>query len=339
MKALITGASGFIGAHLAEALIGRGYQVTGLVRRTSRTDRLTPLQVELAFGDVGDSDSLRKAIVGADAVFHLAGLVKALAYEDLLRVNEQGTENVARACAEASTPPVLVVVSSLAAAGPAPNGRPRQETDPLVQVSNYGRSKRAGEVAAGQWAGHVPLSIVRPPVVFGEGDPAMLAMVRPIKWLGMHVVPGFTERRASMIHAADLAAGLVAVAERGGRVAAANGNTDASAARGYYFLAADEHPTFAEWGKLIATALGRERLRVLRTPEPLIWGMAAANESWSRIRRRPHIFNIDKVREATAGSWTCTADRARQELGFSVAAPLAERFSQMTRWYESQGWI
>jgi nucleoside-diphosphate-sugar epimerase len=336
VKALITGASGFIGAHLAATLVARGNRVTCLVRPTSCTDRLDSLAVKLAYGDVGDPASLVAAMRGEDVVFHLAGLTKALAYEELLRVNELGTRNVAKACADQASPPVLVLVSSLAAAGPSPTDRPRLETDPACPVSNYGRSKRAGELAAVRFADRVPVTIVRPPVVFGEGDASMLPMFRPIKWLRVHLVPGFTERLVSMIHAVDLVAGLIAAAERGERVAVAG---DGNPAQGYYFMAAERSPTFAEWGQLIARSLGCRRLRVVRAPELLSWGLAGANEAWARLRRRPHIFNLDKIREATAGSWVCGADRARRDLGFAVGADLESRFAQTTRWYRSQGWI
>ena len=334
MKALITGASGFIGANLAATLSSQGHNVTCLVRRSSHLGALTDLNVNFAYGDVTDPASLDAATRDADVVFHLAGLIKALTYEEFLDVNEQGTRNVAAACAGQQRPPVMVLVSSLAAAGPAPAGRPRLESDPVHPVSNYGRSKRAGELAAAGFADRVPLSIVRPPVVFGEGDMSMLAMVRPIKWLRLHLVPGFTERRASMIHVSDLVNMLITAAQRGERVA-----TDPASTRGYYFLAAERNPTFAEWGQLIARSLGMSRFRVIRAPEVLGWTLAGANEAWARLRRRPHIFNLDKLREATAGSWICATDRARDQLGFSVAADLESRFAQTTRWYRSHGLI
>lgn len=334
MKAVITGANGFIGANLASTLTNQGHDVTCLVRRSSSLGALHDLKVNLAYGDVTDPDSIAAAARDADVVFHLAGLIKALTYEDFLHVNEQGTRNVAAACAEQGRPPVMVLVSSLAAAGPAPADRPRLESDPVHPVSNYGRSKRAGELAAVSFADRVPLSIVRPPVVFGEGDMSMLAMFRPIKWLRLHLVPGFTERRASMIHVSDLVKMLITAAERGERVQA-----NADSARGYYFLAAERNPTFAEWGQLIARSLGLSRFRVIRAPEALGWALAGANEAWARVRRRPHIFNLDKLREATAGSWICGTDRAREQLGFSVGADLESRFAQTTRWYQSHGLI
>jgi nucleoside-diphosphate-sugar epimerase len=334
VKALITGASGFIGTHLASALTAEGHSVRCLVRRNSQTVQLAELHAELAYGDVTDPESVAAATAGVDVVFHLAGLIKALTYEELLRVNEQGTHNVAQACADQPNAPTMVLVSSLAAAGPSHSDRPRRETDPAQPVSNYGRSKRAGELAAARFADRIPLTIVRPPVVFGEGDLTLLSMFRPIKMLRLHLVPGFTERRASMIHATDLVAGLITAAKRGERIMHGD---DVNSARGYYFLADERSPTFAELGQLIARSLGYRRLRVVRAPEALGWGLAGLNEAWARLRRRPHIFNIDKLREATAGSWVCGAERAREHLGFSVGANLEARFAQTTRWYRSHG--
>jgi len=338
LKVLITGASGFIGPHVAEALIARGDQVTCLVRSTSNVARLERLGVLMVQGDLTNPRSPRAAVEGVDAVLHLAGLIKAFSLDELLSVNEQGVRNVVTACAARDNPPVLVVVSSLAAAGPSPNGHIRSEVDPPAPVSNYGRSKRAGELAAQDFASQVPISIVRPPIVFGEGDPAMAQMFRPIARFGLHVVPGSSDRRFSLIHAADLAEALVTTIRTGRRIVPASDPQSESAA-GYYFFAAPEQPTYAELGSLIGTALNRPRVRILRTPEWVTWGAAAATELFSRVRRQPSIFNVDKIREATAGSWICTPKRAQDELGFSVSVSLPDRLAQTAEWYQREGWL
>ena len=95
--------------------------MTCLVRKSSNIERLKSLGVECAQSDVTDP-ALATALPQVDVVYHLAGLVKALRPNELLRVNEGGTRNLAGALAAQSNPPVLVVVSSLAAAGPAPDG-------------------------------------------------------------------------------------------------------------------------------------------------------------------------------------------------------------------------
>ena len=117
---LVTGANGFIGQHLVRRLIERGCRVTCLVRATSHIDELRSVGAQMVTGDVTERTSIEQALTisRAGIVFHLAGLVRALRTDDFVRVNTGGTESVAAACACLNNPPRLVVVSSLAAAGP-----------------------------------------------------------------------------------------------------------------------------------------------------------------------------------------------------------------------------
>jgi len=334
-RALVTGATGFIGHHLVEALLRTEARVRCLVRRTSGIDRLERMGVEFVHGDVIEPASLRSAVANLDVVYHLAGITKALDRGQMMCVNEQGTRNIAEACRSQSTPPVLIVVSSLSAAGPSAIDRPRSEQDCLHPVSAYGRSKRAGEVAALSMADHVPTTIIRPPIVFGEGDLDLLRMIWPIVRFGIHPVPWLRAKRFSLIHADDLARALILAAERGRRLH----SDEAGSADGYYFVAHDEHPTYAELGRRIARAAGRRKARVIRFPRAAAWATAGAAELVARLRGKPMIVNLDKAREAVAGSWTCSALAAREQLGFEPAASLDERLRQAVAWYREQGWV
>ena len=343
-KVLITGASGFIGSHLAKKLVARGDDVTCLVRKTSVVDRLQSLGVTLVEGDVTDREELPPLIAGHQTVYHLAGCTRTLRRSEFYRVNEQGVRNVALACALQLDPPVLINVSSLAAAGPSVDGRLRIESDPPCPVSDYGRSKRAGECAAEEFADRVPITIVRPPIVLGEADRQGLEMFSMIARFGLHLVQGLGRQRFSVIHADDLAEVLILAAERGTRLRSIriDGPNDTAAAcptRGTYFAACDEHPTYADLGRMIGTALGRRRVRVVPSPKRAVWVIAAANEVAARIRRRPHFLNFDKAREASAGSWLCSPGAAMNDLGFQVAAPLAARLRQTAQWYQQQHWL
>jgi len=333
---LITGASGFIGRHLVHRLIERGFRVSCLVRVTSDTDELRAAGAQLVIGDVTDRAAMGRVLAASQAriVFHLAGLLKALRTDDFLRVNAGGVESVAAACADCAEPPVLVVVSSLAAAGPCAVDRPGVESDPPTPVSAYGRSKLAAERTAIQYAERVPITIVRPPIVFGAGDRAVLEMFRSIARWGLHIVPGRSQQRFSLIHVADLVEGLLLAAEKGERLP-----PNGSPGQGVYCMATEDHPTYAQLGEAIATALGNKRVTVVRLPGPLIRWVGLCGDAMTWIRRRPVWINSDKMTEALAGSWMCSSAKARADLGWHPAATLADRLRETAQGYRQAGWL
>src|SRR6266508_2168624 len=145
-RALVTGGTGLVGSHLVEMLLQKGYAVTCLVRYPQRPHWLTGMNVDLVQGDCLNPESLVPAVRGASIVFHLAGLTKAMHARDYYLVNHIGTRNILEACAR-HNPAVgkFVLISSLAAAGPSPDGRPVRDTDVPRPVSDYGRSKLLAE--------------------------------------------------------------------------------------------------------------------------------------------------------------------------------------------------
>ena len=336
--ALITGAAGFIGSSLARELVSRGNQVTCLVRRSSRLERLSDVRSTLAYGDVTDQQSLREPMAGASVVYHLAGSHSVLRAAEFYRVNEQGVRNLLEVAAAQAQPPVVVQVSSLAAAGPAPWGRLRTDDDPICPVSHYGRSKRAGELVAEEFAGRLPITILRPGIVFGESDTLGLPIFRAIARTRIHFVPGYLPNRFSMLHVADLVEVLIRAAQRGKRLTAEACAAGSPAKPGYYFAASDEHPTYFEFGRLIARAMG---IRALSMPwaTAVVWMVAAINELRGQIRRRPVKLGLDKAREAIAGSWACSCQTMIDDLDFRCPLPLQERLSQTVAWYRKEGWF
>jgi nucleoside-diphosphate-sugar epimerase len=337
MRSLITGASGFVGSNLAQRLCAQGWDVRCLVRPSSRTGHLSSLNVELVQGSLADPQSLAAAVEGVDVVFHLAGRVAALRQEEFVRDNVEGTRAVVEACARQERPPTVVFVSSLAAGGPGTLEQPRRENDPDRPVSGYGRSKLAAEAAAAKAASRVPLAILRPPMVFGQGDRASLQLFLSMKFLPIHLVPGLRRFPLSLIHVTDLCDALQRVAESGERVAV-GANGSAAPGMGRYYVAADRAVTYGELGRLAARAAGWA-VAAVPAPRPLFWAAGALGEVFGRVRRRPTIINFDKIRETMAPGWVCSDEKIRAELGYQPGAPLEARFAETVAWYRAHGWL
>lgn len=330
---LVTGASGFIGTHLVHRLIALGFRVHCLVRPTSDVAALRKAGARAIVGDVEDRAGVSRALALAKAgvVFHLAGLVRATRAQDFMRVNAGGVDAVGAACAEQAEHPVLVVVSSMAAAGPS-GPMLKVESDPPQPISDYGRSKLAGEHAAARYAGTVPVTIVRPCVVFGAGDRGIYQVFKPIARSGVHVVPGRGDRRVSLIAVADVVAVIVLAAQAGERLA------EGDPGRGVYFAAAEDL-SHLELGGAIAQALAQRQPRIVHLPEWAMRAMGLGGDIVSRIRRHPGWIGRDKISELLAGSWTCSSAKARQQLGWSPAAPLAVRLRETAQWYREARWL
>ena len=187
----VTGATGFIGRHLVNRLLQEGVQIHCLVRNSSIVDHLQTDRVHIVRGNLDSRSTYESELAKCDTVFHLAGMRFGASAELLNDVNGIACGQLADACAAMPTPPVMVFLSSLAAAGPPENGRPRREDDPPAPISNYGRSKRLGEIELQKRADRLPITIIRPGIVFGPNDLAMASMYKSIYRFRIHIVIGF----------------------------------------------------------------------------------------------------------------------------------------------------
>jgi nucleoside-diphosphate-sugar epimerase len=169
--------------------------------------------------------------------------------------------------------------------------------------------------------------------VLGDGDPYGLDMFRLIDQWGWHFVPSFSMHNFSLIHVEDLANVLIGVADRGRRL------SNTSESEGIYFASADETVSYSRLGRMIGDSLGRRRTRVLKVALPVLWMVAGANEIKARLSSTPQFLNFDKFREASGGSWTCSNEKLKNEVGFAPAMPLMDRLNQTSAWYRNQGWL
>ena len=322
MRALVTGATGFVGSHLAEALRGAGHEVTALVRSPAKAAALAPLGVHVAAGDLDDPDSLLRAAEGQEVVFHVAGLVAARSEADFLRCNRDGTASLLAAAARANASR-FVYVSSMAAGGPAAPGRPLTGTEPARPVTAYGRSKLAGEAVVR--GGPVPWVIVRPPTVYGPRDREVLKVFRMAR-VGVAPVFGDGSQELSAVHAADLAGALVAAA------------TAATTPGKVYYPCHPEIVTSAELVRGVGRAMGR-RLRLLPIPHSLGKAMLGVTELGARLAGRTTILTRDKANEFFQPAWTGDPGPLTRDSGWRAAHDLASGLEETARWYRSAGWL
>jgi nucleoside-diphosphate-sugar epimerase len=303
---VVTGGTGFIGSHLVEELVRRGNHVRCIVRPTSQVHLLQSLdRVELVKAEFQNCPDLDGLLSGADIVYHVAGIIRAFHNREYYDVNQRGTARIAAACATQSHPPRLIVVSSIAAAGPCPRGQIRLESDLPAPRSHYGRSKLAGEEEAAKFADKVPITIIRPGIVFGPRDTGFIQIVKAIRNFRVHLSPGVFPPALSYIHVSDLAELLIAAAERGRTVPPNGGKIE----EGRYFAVASEHPTYSELGYILRKMLGRRFAPVVPVISPVAYAIGGLSGLISRLKGRAPELNLDKIRDALVASYSGQATR------------------------------
>ncbi len=322
MKALVTGATGFVGSHLAEALRRRGDEVTVLARSARKAEALQPLGVRVVSGDLRDTAALGRAAQEQDEIYHVAGVVAARSEAEFLAANRDGTANVV-AAVEAVGRPRLVLVSSMAAGGPSPRDHPLRGDESPAPVTAYGRSKLAAEQVVRRSA--LPWTIIRPPTVYGPRDREVLKVFRLVR-LGLAPVFGDGTQQLSAVHGADLAEALIAAARSG-----------ATMGRTYYACHA-EVVTSAELVRRVGEAMGR---RPLVIPVPALVGRAllGMTETAARIARQTTILTTDKANEFFQPAWTGDPGPLTRDTGWSAARDLRTGLAETYRWYRSAGWL
>jgi dihydroflavonol-4-reductase len=341
MKALVTGASGFVGSTLVDYLNLMGVEVRCLLRKSSSREHLARAKFSTVEGDLFHTEALEQAVADVDWIFHVAGVVAAKSKDDFFRSNVLGTKNLLNAAAEANARAgqgavesgttklkKFVLVSSLAAAGPSRPDRPRSEEDLCDPVSWYGESKRAAELEALDFQRHLPLVIVRPPAVYGPRDRGVFTFFQTVN-RGVLPQLGLASpdpRRYSFIHVEDLVAGIVKAAE-------APTNPGA-----IYYLSGDEEVSWVQAMQLVAEGLGKKTWKV-PLPIPVMTGAAGVCTLVGKLSGKALPFSLDKMKEIAAPAWTCSNRKAKKDLGFVPNWPLDRGLRMTAEWYRQNGWL
>lgn len=325
-RVLVTGGTGFVGSHLVERLLRYGYDVTCLVRNLRNLRWIEGLNVRLAQGDCTQPESLVAAVQGVSLVFHCAALTKARLARNYYIVNHLGTKNLLEACARYN-PGIekFILVSSQAAAGPSPDGRPVDDGNTARPVSDYGRSKLLAEGEARAYKDRLPVVIIRPSSVYGPRDADVYELFR---WASRGLTFEMTggDRYFNLCYVEDLAASLVLSAELGTK----SGSV--------YFVAENRSYSWSEFRALLLST-GGVKARTIKLPYGAAYLIGLATELGSLFTKKPGLTNRQKVREAAQRYWLCDVGKIENDLRFRAEYPLQKGLELTWQWYRKNKWL
>lgn len=325
---LVTGASGFVGSHLAEALATKKQKVRLLVRKTSRLPFTPTPEMELCYGDVTDLASVREAMRGVGVVYHLAGLLRGADLAAYEKVNAGGTRNVCQAAAEAGTVRRVVYVSSLSAAGPSPLNGEVDESMPSHPISFYGSTKRQGEEIALGFQDKFEVVVLRPAAVYGPRETDIFEYFKMVV-SGLVVNGGDGNQRVSFIYVDDLVEATLLAAQ------------DPRAKGQTYFVCDGQSRSWNEFSRLVGQGL-KKSFKTFNVPLGLVKILAGLGDQWARWFGKsflPPIVSRDKLKEGEASGWVCSNRKIRSELGFEPRTHMEEGIAKAVEFYRTAGWL
>jgi dihydroflavonol-4-reductase len=327
MRALVTGATGFVGAAVARALLAEGWSVSALVRGGSDRRNVASLALEQIVGDLTDPASLDRALEGCEAVFHVAADYRLWTPQpqQLYRSNLEGTGNLLDAARRANIRRIIYT-SSVATIGLPPDGRPGTEETPVGledMIGHYKRSKfLAEERARRAAAAGAPVVIVNPSTPIGPGDVKPTPTGQIVLDAARGRTPAYVDTGLNVVHVDDVAAGHLLAFHRG-RI-------------GERYILGGEDMSLRQILTLIAQLAGRSPPRI-RLPHAAVLPVAHVAELYARLTGRPTRITVEGVRMARKRMFF-SSEKAVRELGYRWRAP-DEAFADALRWFQENGYL
>jgi dihydroflavonol-4-reductase len=325
MRALVTGATGFVGAAVARSLGAAGWQVRVLVRAGSDRSNLRPLEAEVVEGDLRNKGSLQRALEGCEGLFHVAADYRLGARDPkpLYETNVDGTGNILEAARTAGVARI-VYTSSVATIGIPSNGSPGEESTPVAlsdMIGHYKRSKYlAEEVARDAARAGLPVVIVNPSTPVGPGDIKPTPTGQLILDAASGRMPAYVDTGLNIVHVDDVAAGHLLAFERG--------------RAGERYILGGEDMSLQSILAQIAGLVGRRPPRI-RLPYAAVLPVAYLAEGLAKISGRSGRVTLEGVRMSRKRMFFSSA-KAADELGYRWRPPI-EAFEDAVRWFRERG--
>lgn len=325
MKAFVTGATGFLGSHLVDLLLQEGHEVRALVRKTSDLRWLKNRRIQIVYGNLTPGDAgLLQGLKEIDWCFHAAGLISTTSAQDYFTVNAGGTRHCLDACLK-STPKLkrFVLVSSIAACGPSQNGKALNETTPPHPLTDYGKSKLESEKIALQYKDRLPVTILRPPAIYGPRDKMILPVFRLAK-RRLFFLPGLKPRYVSMVYVEDVARACLWAA----RAEAAVGEI--------FFIADGDIYAWQDIADCLAVLFYHKVFKIPLAKTPL-WLTASLAEGWAKLRRHSPHLHRGHIRQFFR-PWPIDITKIKSA-GFTPRFHLEEGMKATLAGYRQMGWL
>ena len=330
-KILVTGSTGFVGSHLCRQLEDQGHVVYGLARSSEKFEKLkisgTCLTGHLS--SQGRLPFIEKLPQDLDVVYHVAGIVSSFDLDQFYEINYHATENLINHLKRKYSQLQFILLSSLAAAGPeAP-----KETDVPKPVSHYGKSKLLAEksllsLAPEGWIA----TTIRPPMVIGPGDQAVLDIFKMVKGK-IVLVAGLSalKNRYSFICIFDLVNLLIKALDQ------QEGNSPPFLRT--YYSSYPQEITMEQLVLSIQKKLGIKKIYFLKLPIFLVKFVATLLRPLSGLVKNEIRLTPDKVSELTPKAWVCKAEQGEKDLKFEYQWDLDKTVTTTLSDYQQRGWI
>ena len=323
---VVTGASGFVGFHVAKVLCERGERVRVLVRKTSRREHLAGLRLEIVEGDLGDPQSLARAFDGAARLYHVAAAY-TFGSRDPARIyadNVEGTRNVLQAAADARVERV-VYTSTVGALATSKRDSVSDETTPVSKrdmISHYKVSKFMAQQVAEEFAqSGLDVVIVNPSAPVGPFDAKPTPTGKMIVDFLKGKMPAYVDTGLNLVAVEDVA--------EGHRLAAINGK------RGEKYILGNANMHLREILAMLARVSGRKAPRI-RVPHALAYAAAACSEAKARITGGVPDVPMESVRLAQHFMYF-DASKAVRELGLPQT-PVEDALARAVQWFRANGY-
>jgi len=324
-RVLVTGATGFVGSHLAESLLADGHTVRLLIRDPRRLRWFKPDSFEIVIGDVTSELAINEAVREVDVVIHCAGVTKSANADEFYRVNDQATRALACASEKANVKR-FVLCSTLAVCGPSGSVRALTESDPELPITNYGRSKFAGECGVREELKNTKWIVLRPPAVMGPRDEQFVPLYKMMLRWRIYTEVGTAKRLYSMIGVHDLVRGLkrAAFTETGMRET--------------YFVALPNPYEWKSVAEAYAVVTGKMPARVV-VPEFFSRAIGFFGDMSMKLTGKAALLGSEKVCEILATGWACDVNKIERELSFRCQDSIEDVVRATHDFYVKQRWI